>query len=89
MFFHLFLTGQTAAGVGMTIWAFVSIQGLDNFVSPRLIGHKTNLHPLVTLLSILGGISLFGYLGFLIGPILMACLMALLEIYRTDIKKSA
>jgi len=78
---YLFLSGHTGAGVGMTIWAFLSIQGIDNFVSPRLIGHKTNLHPLLTLLSILGGIEMFGYLGFLIGPILMAVFMALVDIY--------
>ena len=78
---YLFLSGQTGAGIGMTIWAFASIQSIDNFISPRVIGHKTNLHPLITLLSILGGISIFGYLGFLIGPILMAVLMSLLDIY--------
>lgn len=83
---YLFLSGHTGAGIGMTIWAFASIQGIDNFISPRVIGHKANLHPLLTLLSILGGISLFGYLGFLIGPILMAIFVALLEIYPVGTK---
>lgn len=78
---YLFFSGHTGAAVGMTIWAFVTIQGIGNFVSPKLIGYKTNLHPLVTLLSILGGIVMFGYLGFLIGPILMAMFMALVDIY--------
>ena len=83
---YLFLTGHTGAGIGMTLWAFASIQGIDNFISPRVIGHKAHLHPLVTLLSILGGISLFGYLGFLLGPILMSVFMALLDIYKMDVK---
>lgn len=83
---YLFLTGNTAAGIGMTIWAFLSIQGLDNFVSPRLIGHKVDLHPIITLLSILGGITMFGYLGFLIGPILTAMFMSLLDIYSIGLK---
>lgn len=85
---YLFLTGQTAAAIGMTIWAFISIQSIDNFISPRVIGHKTDLHPLVTLFSILGGISLFGYLGFLIGPILMAIFMSLLDLYVSGMKTS-
>ncbi len=84
---YLFITGHTGDGIGMTIWAFCSIQGIDNFISPRLIGHKTNLHPLLTLLSILGGIGMFGYLGFLIGPILMAVFMALLDIYADGAKQ--
>jgi predicted PurR-regulated permease PerM len=83
---YLFLSGHTGSGIGMTIWAVISIQAIDNFVSPRLIGHKTNLHPLVTLLSILGGLGLFGYMGFLLGPIIMAVFISLLEIYRTDLK---
>lgn len=77
----LFLTGHTGAAIGMAIWAFVSIQSIDNFISPRVIGHKANLHPILTLLSVLGGIEMFGYLGFLLGPILMSMFMALLDIY--------
>ncbi len=83
---YLFISGHTGPAIGMTIWAFASIQGIDNFISPRLIGHKVNLHPLLTLLSILGGIGVFGYLGFLIGPILMSMFMALLDIYRARIE---
>lgn len=83
---YLFLSGHTGAGIGMTVWAFLSIQSIDNFISPRLIGYKINLHPLATLLSILGGIRLFGYLGFLIGPILMAIFISLIEIYANDVK---
>lgn len=84
---YLFLSGHTGAAVGMTIWAFASIQGIDNFISPRVIGHKAHLHPLLTLLSILGGIAMFGYLGFLIGPILMAVFMALIDIYPGTFRK--
>lgn len=85
----LFFSGHTGAAIGMTIWAFISIQSIGNFISPRLIGHKTNLHPLITLLSILGGIVLFGYLGFLIGPILMAMFMALVDIYSSRLKEES
>ena len=84
---YLFLSGHTGAAVGMTIWAFASIQGIDNFISPRLIGKKANLHPLLTLFSILGGVSMFGYLGFLLGPILMSMFMALLDMYQLSNKK--
>ena len=83
---YLFLSGHIGAAVGMAIWAFASIQSIDNFISPRLIGHKVNLHPLVTLLSVLGGIGMFGYLGFLLGPILVSMFMATLDIYRIHIK---
>jgi len=81
---YLLISGHTGAGIGMAIWAWLSISSIDNFISPRLIGHKTKLHPLVSLLSVLGGISIFGYLGFLIGPIIAAIFMTLLEIYASN-----
>ena len=84
---YLYISGHTAAGVGMTIWAFASIQGIDNFISPKVIGKKANLHPLLTLFSILGGITMFGYLGFLLGPIIMSMFMALLDMYKMNTKK--
>jgi predicted PurR-regulated permease PerM len=83
---YLFLTGHVGAAVGMFIWAFASIQSIDNFISPRVIGNKVHLHPLVTLLSILGGIGMFGYLGFLLGPILVSMFMAVVDIYRNHVK---
>ncbi len=81
---YLFITSHTGAGIGMTIWAFISIQSIDNFISPRVIGHRVNLHPLITLLSVLGGIAMFGYIGFLLGPIIMAMFLALVDIYSAD-----
>jgi len=83
---YLFLTGHTGAGIGMTIWGAVAVGTVDNIISPRLVGSRTNLHPLLVLFSVLGGLRLFGLLGFLLGPLLMAVLMVLLEMYQTDSK---
>ncbi len=83
---YLLLTGHTGAAVGLVIWGAVAVGLIDNFISPRVIGSKANLHPLVVLLAVLGGIQLFGVLGFLLGPIMMAVFITLLNIYRTGFK---
>lgn len=83
---YLFITGHTGAGVGMLIWGALAVGLIDNVVSPKLIGSKIQMHPLLVLLSIIGGLQIFGFLGFMFGPILMAIFLALLDIYRTNLK---
>ncbi len=83
----LLITGHTGAGVGMAIWGIAAVSTIDNIVGPKLIGSKIHLHPLLVLFSILGGIELFGFVGFLLGPILMAVFVTLLDIYRKDLKE--
>jgi predicted PurR-regulated permease PerM len=83
---YLLLTGHIGAGIGLIIWGVAAVGLIDNVVSPKLIGSKTSLHPLLVLFSVLGGLQVFGVLGFLFGPILMAVFVALLDIYKTDLQ---
>lgn len=53
----------------------------DNFVRPWIIRGRGSLHPLVTLVAIFGGIQMFGYVGVFVGPILMAILISLLQVW--------
>lgn len=84
---YLFLTGNSSAGFGLLVWGILAVSTIDNFISPKLIGSKIKLHPLLVIFSIFGGIQFFGFLGFLIGPIIMAIFVALLDMYRTDFKE--
>ncbi|MBI3231499.1 MAG: AI-2E family transporter [Candidatus Doudnabacteria bacterium] len=84
---YLFLVGRVGAAVGFAIWGALAVGLIDNIVSPKLVGAQTKLHPLLVLFSVLGGIRLFGFIGFLLGPIVMAMFVALLEIYRVDLEK--
>ncbi len=83
---YLAITGQAPQAIGLTIWGVVAVGLIDNVIGPKLIGSTTKLHPILVLLSVLGGIQFFGFLGFLIGPILMAIFVALIDLYRTDFK---
>lgn len=84
---YLLVTGNTPAAIGLAIWGAVAVGTVDNFLGPKLIGNSLKLHPVLVLLAVLGGIKFFGILGFLIGPILMAVFVELLDMYRTDFKE--
>ena len=84
---YLFLTGHNPQAIGMVVWGALVVGLVDNFLSPKLIGKNLKMHPLLALISILGGLQLFGFLGFLFGPIIMAVLVALVEIYVKDLRQ--
>ena len=78
---YLLVTGDIANGVGLLVWALVAIVSIDNFVGPYLMSRGNNLHPFVILMSVLGGIIIFGPIGFIIGPVIVSLFLVLLEIY--------
>lgn len=82
----LVITGHIPQAIGLAIWGGVAVGLVDNFLGPKLIGGRINLHPLLTLLSVIGGISAFGLIGVLLGPIIMAVFIAMLDLYRTEFK---
>ena len=82
----LFITGQTGAAIGLLIWAILVVGAGDNLLNPYIVGHKINIPPFLILFSVLGGISLLGPVGILIGPLTVSLLYTLTEIYQTKFK---
>ena len=78
---YLFYTGATGHAIGLLIWALVAIVVVDNIIGPYLMGRGNNLHPFIILVSVLGGVSLFGPIGFILGPVCITLFMVLLELY--------
>lgn len=79
----LFLTGNTFGGIGLLVWGMVAVGLVDHILGPRLVGRGMQLHPLAVFVAVLGGMALFGPLGFLLGPLVMSICMALIEIYTS------
>ncbi len=77
----LFISGTIGSAVGLLIWGVAMIVIVDNFIGPQLMSRGSNLHPFVVLVSVLGGVSLFGPIGFILGPVCISLFMVLLEIY--------
>ena len=88
----LAFTGHIPEAIGMTIWAVAAVGLIDNLLAPFLIDRGLKLHPFIVLLALLGGVLAFGPLGFILGPVIVASLFALIHTYQqfnTDhIKKS-
>lgn len=78
---YLFATGSVVESVGLTLWGFLVIGLVDNFLLPRLIGGSTHIHPLLLLFGVLGGLSFFGPAGIIFGPIAVALLYVCVDIY--------
>lgn len=85
---YLLITGHTPQAIGMAIWGIAAVGLIDNFLGPKISSTTTKLHPVLVLLAVIGGLKFFGVLGFLIGPILLAIFMALVDMYRTDFKEN-
>ncbi|MCX6789428.1 MAG: AI-2E family transporter, partial [Candidatus Gribaldobacteria bacterium] len=77
---YLIIAGKLLAAMGFLAWAFILNTIIDNIISPKL-KKGAGLHPLLILFSVLGGISLFGAMGILIGPMIASLLVVLLKIY--------
>lgn len=77
---YLYFQGDVFRAIVMFIFGLV-IGISDNFVRPWVLGGRSSLHPLVTLVAIFGGIQMFGYVGVFVGPILMAILISLLQVW--------
>ena len=84
---YLAVTGSLFNAVGLAIWALVTVITIDNMLGPHLMSRGHNMHPFLILLSVLGGISLFGPIGFIVGPVIVTLFIVLLEIYDQYIVK--
>jgi predicted PurR-regulated permease PerM len=61
---------------------FIILGYIDNFLKPKLIGDKIQLSSFAVFLGVIGGLQLFGLLGFFFGPIILALLVTMVQIYR-------
>jgi len=75
----------TAAVVG--IFCAVVVGTVDNVLRPKLVGNDTQLHELLIFFSTLGGLLMFGFMGFVIGPIIAALFVTLWELYGDEFQE--
>lgn len=83
----LILLGNFWGGILVLFVGFVFISTVDNFLRPRVVGRDAQMHTLLIFFATLGGIVVFGLIGFIIGPIIMALFLAMWEIYGSEFRK--
>ncbi len=79
---YLFITDHLLQAIGLAIWGATAVGLIDNFLGPILVGRGAQIHPLLIMFAVIGGIGFFGPLGFILGPLALSLLFALLDIYK-------
>jgi predicted PurR-regulated permease PerM len=82
----LALAGNFTGVIVLAILCGAVAGNLDNIIRPRLVGKDTEMHDLFVLFGTLGGLSMFGLLGIIIGPIIAALFITIWEIYGVAFK---
>ncbi|MDC1205266.1 AI-2E family transporter [Candidatus Pacebacteria bacterium] len=85
---YLIISGSYISAIGLAVWGVLAVGLIDNLLGPYLMSRGNPMHPFIILLSVLGGISLFGPIGFIVGPIVVTLFTVLLELYGKHIAKS-
>jgi predicted PurR-regulated permease PerM len=85
----LFVTGHPYMAIFLAVWGLVVVGLVDNVVKPLLIKRGMELHGAVVFFSLIGGLSAFGAIGLLVGPLVVAIFLALLRMYHRDFSPRA
>lgn len=84
---YLLIMGQIWQGIVLIAVTAVVIANIDNLLRPRLVGRETGMHDLLIFFSTIGGMSVFGVMGFIVGPVIAALFLTVLEIYSIEFKE--
>lgn len=81
---YLIAAGNTWQGVGLLIYGFAVIGSADNISRFMLAKRIGDVHPLITVFGVIVGVSLFGFIGLIFGPLLISMFLLLLSIYSNE-----
>lgn len=81
---YLIATGHWTKAILLVAWGVLIVSTVDNFLRPKLIRNQTRLHELFVFFSVLGGITVFGLLGIVLGPVVLAVTFGLLQTFRVN-----
>ena len=82
---YLIFTGALWKGIFILAWGAIVISAVDNVVRPWVVSGKVELHPLVLMFVILGGVQVFGFLGLFLGPVVVSVLAAVFHMLREEL----
>jgi predicted PurR-regulated permease PerM len=83
----LFAMGSIWQAIALTLFCAIVVGTLDNLLRPVLVGRDTRMHELLIFFSTLGGLMLFGAMGFILGPVLAALFVTAWEMFGTAFER--
>jgi len=85
----LFAHDHPMQATGLALYCIIFVGLIDNFIRTYVLNSSTKLHPLLALVSVLGGIQVMGLWGVFIGPIVACCLHALVKVFNEELQQLA
>ncbi len=79
---YMFASGPLAPAIAFTLYNIVLVSNIDNVLRAYIISKRTNLSPVFALISAVGGLFLFGIIGLILGPLIFAYFIILLDMYK-------
>jgi predicted PurR-regulated permease PerM len=79
---YLGMSGHWAKAAALALWGALIIGTIDNILRPKLVGERARLHELLIFFSVLGGLQIWGPLGLVLGPVMIAITLALFDIFK-------
>lgn len=80
----LFTQGQNWQAVAILIYGIVVVGSSDNIIRLYVLKRLSNVHPLITLIGVVVGVPLFGFIGLIFGPLLVSLFLLIVKIYKKE-----
>jgi predicted PurR-regulated permease PerM len=81
---YLLLTGQVWQGVFVLLWGGIVVSNIDNIIRTYMIQGRANVNPVFVFFSLIGGLTLFGFWGVVIGPLIVSLAITIFHIYELE-----
>jgi predicted PurR-regulated permease PerM len=82
---YLMVSGHLWKGIILIVWGSAVVGMVDNIVRPLVIGSRVELHPLLLLFALLGGLQVFGFIGIFVGPMIISLIAVLTSMLREEL----
>ncbi len=81
---YMTIEGQAANAIWLAVYSFIITGGVDNVLRFTILDKLGDVHPIITTIGIIIGVPMFGFMGFIFGPLLVSYLLLLIKIYRVE-----
>ena len=75
---------RLSSAIWLAVYSFVVTGGVDNVLRFTILDKIGDVHPIITTIGIIIGVPMFGFMGFIFGPLLVSYLLLLVKIYRVE-----
>ena len=80
----MFVSGSKSLAVGLGVYSLVVTGNIDYVVRITLLNKMGHIHPVITVIGVIAGLSMFGFIGLIFGPLLVNYVILLYRIYTNE-----